>query len=163
MNAKPPLKQMQCCLCFIASSKKRKKNFQRWMGCFVIQYIVSYNALNLHAMCQREQLCRKFRQHLYWCKNRVFQNTHPSPRWQWCKEHIRTGTPIFHLSFPITKPRGLSLLHWYSKFCPRISKHLLLTSSDGWTEVPKMKSALRDDLSREEQGLPGFVFPLYMC
>lgn len=70
---------------------------------------------------------------------------------------------ILHLSFPITKPRGLSLLHWYSKFCPTISKRLQLTCSDEWTEVPKMKSALHHDLSREEQGLPGFVFPLYTC
>ena len=52
LNAKPPLNQMNCCLCFTASARKRNENFQMWMGCYLTLHIVSYNALNLSAMWQ---------------------------------------------------------------------------------------------------------------
>lgn len=47
------------------------------MGCYLTQYIRSYSALKLHAMCQSWQFYRKLRQHLYWCKYRALQRAPP--------------------------------------------------------------------------------------
>lgn len=50
LNAKPPLNQTNCCLCFTVSATKRNKNFQTWLGCYLTLHMISYSALNLSAM-----------------------------------------------------------------------------------------------------------------